>query len=358
MTSGISEAGAAAGAGGSSPSPLPHRAPVRDLEVGIGCWTVESTYVRPRAHSYMYRDAVCEARLVEDLGFDVFWLAEHHHSYGGYSPSLIQQAAYVAAATKRIVLATGVLVPNHHGGQRVAEASAAFDAVAPNRLRLALATGYWPDEFAAMGIDPQQRHGLFRRDLDTLVSPEWRDRLRRVDLFSGQNTDAGLKRAGRYGLGLLIGEGDLKTYLQARAVYEEAWQAAGHSHRPRVIVLREVWAADDARHVEWVKGRLLEMWRGYAIHIVDQPNAGSDGDAASSFAAQVKARDAVAESLCWSLVSGSSAAVVDELGPLVEAGVDGVAFRVRFDGTGGPVFDRCLEALGTEVMPQLRRIAR
>src|SRR5438045_8180173 len=101
------------------------------LEMGVGFYSMQSSYMRPRRHSFLYEEAADEARLAEELGFDVFWMGEHHHAYDGYCPSLLPAASYIAAATARIMLATGVLVIPHHRAERVAEASAAFNAVAP-----------------------------------------------------------------------------------------------------------------------------------------------------------------------------------------------------------------------------------
>ena len=53
-------------------------------------------------------------------------------------------------------------------------------------------------------------------------------------------------------------------------------------------------------------------------------------------------------------VMGSPAEVVDGLGALVDAGVDTLALRVRFDGIPSGEFERCAELLAGEVLPQLR----
>ena len=89
------------------------------LEMGVGFYSMQSSYMRPRRHSYVYDEAAREARLAEELGFDVFWMGEHHHAYDGYCPSLMPAAAFLAAQTSRIIVATGVLiVPSRRGAHR------------------------------------------------------------------------------------------------------------------------------------------------------------------------------------------------------------------------------------------------
>src|SRR5690348_10964388 len=101
------------------------------LEVGVGFWSMQSTYMRPIRPAAVYEEARQEARLVEQLGFDTFWMGEHHVSYDGYCPSLFPAAASILAATERLVVSTGILVLPFHPAERVAEGCAALSAVAP-----------------------------------------------------------------------------------------------------------------------------------------------------------------------------------------------------------------------------------
>ena len=66
----------------------------------------------------------------------------------------------------------------------------------------------------------------------------------------------------------------------------------------------------------------------------------------------------MAQRSCNSFVVGPPSEVVDKLAPFVEAGADGFAFRIRFDGVGGPDLAQSLRLLAGEVVPQLQRIAK
>jgi hypothetical protein len=121
------------------------------VEIGIGAWSLQTTYMRPR------RRPRCTGRLPVRLGWSRIsgsilsgW-REHHLSYDGYCPSVLPAAAVLLVATARIKVGTSVLV-FFHSAERVAESCAALGAIAPGRTRLGLGIGYRPIEFAAEGV--------------------------------------------------------------------------------------------------------------------------------------------------------------------------------------------------------------
>jgi alkanesulfonate monooxygenase SsuD/methylene tetrahydromethanopterin reductase-like flavin-dependent oxidoreductase (luciferase family) len=326
------------------------------VEMGVGFYSMQSTYMRPRRLSYVYEEAARETRLAEDLGFDVLWMGEHHHAYDSYCPSLIAAGAFLAASTSRIVLAAGVLVVPHHRAERIAEASAAFQSMTPGRLRLAIGIGYWIDEFSASGVRLPSRARLLDDTLDRLTTGDLRPRMGATELWSGQTGAAGIARAARRGLPLLLAGATADRVRAVRQVYEPDFRPYEGS-RPRLVVFRDVWVDRDPRRIEWVRGRLLEMWRNYGVAWIDDPSfrglSPADGPEA-----RLAQREELAHGTSRLFISGSPAEVVDQLGPIVDAGADGFAFRIRFDGVGGPDLERCMEQLGLEVVPQLQRTSR
>lgn len=316
------------------------------LEIGVGFWSMQSTYMRPRPPAFLYREAAAEARRAEELGFDAVWIGEHHLSYDGYCPSLLPAAAAFLTATTHITVGTGVLVLPFHPAERVAEGCAALQAIAPGRLRTAMGIGYREVEFAAAGLEVRQRARLTDERLGELLSPPLRERFGATDLWFGTGTAAGVTRAARHGASVLLQPGIGRRRIpELRAGWEGDRQAAAADGPPRFGVLREVWVEDDPRRLEWIRARLYEMWRHYSNFWVDDP------------VAEQGRREELAEQMSLTAVFGSPAEVTDRLGALIEAGVDTLALRVRFDGVSGPAFDRCLERLAGEVLPELRKAA-
>jgi len=319
---------------------------VPPLEVGLGFWSMQSTYMRPIPRAQVYREAADEARLAERLGFDTLWMGEHHMSYDGYCPSLFPPAAGLLTATSRLRIASGVMVLPFHPARRVAEGCAALTSLAPDRFRLAVGIGYRPVEFAAAGVRLADRAALTDDRLAELRGPELSGRMGPTDLWVGTGVSGGVARAARFGASVLL----MPTVASRKvAALRQQWSdelvpVAG-GPVPRLGVMRECWVDTDPGMVDWARGRLTEMWRHYSNFWVDDP------------VARRARRDELAEQMGRQALFGSPDEVVDRLGRLIEAGSDTLALRVRFDGVSGGALRRCLRLLAERVLPQLGRPA-
>lgn len=105
-----------------------------------------------RAPRDLIAGAVEQVVRAEELGFSTAWFAEHHFSNYSLSPSPLLTVAYCAPRTRRIRLATGVLVlPLYAPARLVAEIGAA-DTMCGGRLVLGVGSGYQPYEFERFGV--------------------------------------------------------------------------------------------------------------------------------------------------------------------------------------------------------------
>src|SRR5215510_10043926 len=109
----------------------------------------------------------------ENHGFDDVWLSEHHFIEDGYLPSILPIAAAIAARTKRIRIASGVLLMPFHNPVRLAEDIAVVDVISGGRLELGVGVGYKVEEFESFGVPFKERGertnealGIVRRLLD------------------------------------------------------------------------------------------------------------------------------------------------------------------------------------------------
>jgi alkanesulfonate monooxygenase SsuD/methylene tetrahydromethanopterin reductase-like flavin-dependent oxidoreductase (luciferase family) len=310
-------------------------------EIGVGFWSMQSTYMRPIRPAAVYEEARQEAQLVESLGFDTFWMGEHHVSYDGYCPSLFPAAGSILAATESLRVSTGILVLPFHPAERVAEGCAALSSAAPDRFRLAVGTGYRPIEFEAGGVDLADRAELMDSRLRDLRGP-LRERAGVDDIWVGTAAKVGINRAAKYGCSVLLQPTVTSRRIpDLRDQWESGLQQVPGGPAPRFGIMRETWVDTDPKMVDWARGRLKEMWRHYSIFWVDDP------------VEEREKRDLLAEQTAGQALFGSPDEVVERLGRLLEAGADTIALRVRFDGVTGTALNRCLELLVTEVLPQL-----
>jgi probable F420-dependent oxidoreductase len=121
------------------------------------------------------------ARHAEACGFESFYVPEHVALYVGamMGPVPIPPAtpiadplaclSFVAAATERIVLGTGVLLLPHHHPVPLAKQLATIDVLSKGRMRLlTVGVGALPGEAAAAGVDFRTRGRRADEAIDVL----------------------------------------------------------------------------------------------------------------------------------------------------------------------------------------------
>ena len=102
--------------------------------------------------SEVYSNAIEQARVADELGYDEVWLAEHHFApYGTIADPLVLAAA-IATVTSRIRIGTAVVIPSFHAPIQLAERIAMVDVLSGGRLDLGIGRGYQKREFEKFGI--------------------------------------------------------------------------------------------------------------------------------------------------------------------------------------------------------------
>jgi alkanesulfonate monooxygenase SsuD/methylene tetrahydromethanopterin reductase-like flavin-dependent oxidoreductase (luciferase family) len=93
------------------------------------------------------------ADLVEPLGFDKLWVAEHHFTDYSAIPDNLQYLSYVAGRTSQIKLATGAVIVPWNDPLRVVERITLLDHLSGGRAVLGLGRGLARFEYEHFGID-------------------------------------------------------------------------------------------------------------------------------------------------------------------------------------------------------------
>jgi probable F420-dependent oxidoreductase len=206
-------------------------------------------------------------RAAEDAGFDSVWTVEHvvypddYASRYPYDPSgrMAMSArtplpdplvwlTWVAAHTRRLRLATGILILPQRNPVVLAKEVATLDALSGGRVELGVGVGWLREEFDALGIpfehrgartdeyvevlralwdgDHAQHSGRFVEFAGVSSNPKPVEREglgRRVPIHIGGHSPAAARRAGRLGDGFFPGEGRLGELLvEMRTSAEDA----------------------------------------------------------------------------------------------------------------------------------------
>jgi alkanesulfonate monooxygenase SsuD/methylene tetrahydromethanopterin reductase-like flavin-dependent oxidoreductase (luciferase family) len=220
-------------------------------------------------------DAVLSmADLAETLGFDGIWLAERHFSPPGGSalvssigsaPLLLATA--IATRTTRLRIGTAVLLLPLGHPVRLAEEVATLDHLSQGRLDLGVGRSSFPRAYDGYNISYEESRARFReyldimrlawtqprfsysgeyytcQDLEVLPKPYQQPYPRLHQAAAQRDTFAAVGTMGLSLLVALIGT-PVSALAPVIALYQAAWQAAGHPGQGEVRLRLPVYVAD------------------------------------------------------------------------------------------------------------------
>jgi len=220
----------------------------------------------------------------DTLGFHELWLAEHNARRYGMMGNVITLAAAIAAATKRIRIATAVSrIPLHHP-LHLAEDLAYVDILSGGRLDWGVGKGYDALEFSTYGIDFETREERWNETLNA-VRQIWETRRTKFDgkfyklgdaelwplplqrpqlptyiMVSG--SERSLAWAAEHLLPVAMGTGPTPDQLRDRLnLYADTANAAGYSDDQISQVLANTWQLKPM-HVSTTTERAIAEYRG------------------------------------------------------------------------------------------------
>lgn len=118
-----------------------------------------------RSVAQLYGEVIAQAELADSIGYDTFWVAEHHFHEYGVVPNPALMLATLAQRTKKLRLGTAISILTFHNPLTVAENYAMVDVLSGGRLVYGVGSGYLPHEFAGYAIDPAEKRDRFDENL-------------------------------------------------------------------------------------------------------------------------------------------------------------------------------------------------
>jgi alkanesulfonate monooxygenase SsuD/methylene tetrahydromethanopterin reductase-like flavin-dependent oxidoreductase (luciferase family) len=117
-------------------------------------------------HIGTFREFKELAPLIEDLGYHGIHITEHHFQADGFLPSPLLVLAQAAGMTKRVKLATDILVCTLYAPVQLLEDLATLDNLSDGRLIFGTSPGYVSEEFKGRGVNPETRFKLYEEIID------------------------------------------------------------------------------------------------------------------------------------------------------------------------------------------------
>lgn len=229
------------------------------------------------------RNSLSLAQHVEKLGYNRFWVAEHHNMDGIASSATSVLLGYLAGGTSTIrVGAGGVMLPNH-APLVIAEQFGTLASLYPDRIDLGLGRAPGSDQMTARALR-RERSGSaddFPEDVAELMAylgPRTPDQ--RVIAVPGSGTNVPIwllgsslfsaQLAGQRGLPYAFASHFAPRYMhEAIRVYRNHFEPSAVLDKPYVMLGVPLVAADTDEHAEYLATslyqRILSLMRGQTL---------------------------------------------------------------------------------------------
>jgi natural product biosynthesis luciferase-like monooxygenase protein len=138
--------------------------------VRFGIFCIFDYWPRVKSVSQYFSDILQLAERAEELGFDSFWISEHHFThYGGILPRPQILLAAMAQRTRTIRLGTAVSLIPFDSPVRLAEDFGLVDMLSGGRLEFGAGRGLFGFEFDGLGIQQDESRARFEEGVEVIL---------------------------------------------------------------------------------------------------------------------------------------------------------------------------------------------
>lgn len=213
-----------------------------------------------------YEEVLTMAEWAEELGFDSFWLGEHHFYWYGTCVSPPMLIAAIGQRTKKIRLGPAVSVLPFHHPLIVAEEYALADNLCGGRLNFAIGSGFSPVEYKLFGMTMEEARQRYWEAFDIILKAWTQEEFSHTGkIFQIENgalymkplqkptpptwvaasSDETLVKSGEMGFSTMgipfARSNSILEVQQKNDLFMESYSRAGHKDKPDIMVALHVY---------------------------------------------------------------------------------------------------------------------
>ena len=223
-----------------------------------------------------FRNSLKLAQKVEELGYNRYWLAEHHNMDSVASSATSVLIGYIAGGTKKIRVGSGGIMLPNHSPLIIAEQFGTLASLYPGRIDLGLGRAPGTDQLTAMALRRDRRETVqdFPNDIVALqnyFSEENRtSRVRAIPgeglevpiWILGSSTDSA-QLAAAFGLPYAFASHFAPAqFLTAIDIYRKNFRPSKYLDKPYVMACVNVIAADTSKEAERLATSFYQLATG------------------------------------------------------------------------------------------------
>ena len=317
--------------------------------------------------------------LCDEYGYTHVRTVEHYfHPYGGYSPNPIVFLSAASQRTKNARLVTGAVLPVFNNPLKLAGEIGMLDAFSGGRTEIGFARAFLPHEYARFGVSLDESVARFDEGMaqvarlleDENVTEEGRfhsfqnvtslprptSKPRPKFWTAAFGTPQSFEKAGRTGNWIMAIPISGAQMVELCAIYREAWQAAGHPGKGRIMLAFHMFC-HDSRDEAYRIAR--EPMNRSLKSLVDAASDWTSGAVSEDYKGYDKIIDMLDKETCESQVEKGAAWIgtPDDLVEQIKAydievgGFEDASLQVNFNTISLEDAERSVRLFGADVMP-------
>ena len=337
----------------------------------------------PEKDEQVIDECLAEAKLCDELGMEVLWLAEHHFDGNCAYVDPVSFAAALAVTTKQIKIGFAVAQMSLHHPVRMAEQMAMIDNISKGRLIVGLGRGTAHNiyDYRGYGLDPAEAQERLLESEEIMIKSWTTENLEHHGkywdlwlpilrpacytkphpfMIRACSGEASMLDMARHGKPFLMNVQTDEVTKHRMDLYRQTMRATGFNdaHVAAAVddtwVWRNIFLADTDAEAERIGVPLFEEQREHRAKMRNRILA----ERGESMAKPGETGAAPARNVTeHSLICGSPATVAERLAKIDAIGVGGIILQFRLGSSSYDIVENSVRLFMEQVAPEFQTLA-